>query len=187
MINPPTLNLLEVVVGCLYHVFVANVGMTFGTLLFRGPTQIGAMGDKSAGSHSRRSQNMVTTTTGTVKGEFQAVFFRSAGPVVRVGVNIHVVYDITRAGDGLYRKKLKEITVWKMTIDTLSRKPFGVLAAVYCLLPRRPKGCHDMARDTKGVSIGGVDHEPGCQHRNCCQNNTNSHPEPPTLLAAALL
>jgi hypothetical protein len=111
---------------------------------------------------------MMAAATGTVKGEFQAISFRSTGPVVCNGVNIEIVDEVTGAGRGLDHEKLEEITVGQVTIDTLSCKTLGILAAVDRLLPGRPKRCHYMAADTKGVGIGSFNHKAGCQHRYNC-------------------
>jgi len=102
---------------------------------------------------------MMAAATSTVKGEFQTVLFSSTGPVVGFRVNIKVVNDIAGAGFALYHEKLEEITMGQVTIDTLSRKPLRILAAVDRLLPGRPEGCHDMATDTKGIGIGGLNHK----------------------------
>ncbi len=102
---------------------------------------------------------MMAAATGTVKGEFQAISFRSTGPVVSNGVNIEIVDEVTGAGLGLDHEKLEEITVGQVTIDTLSCKTLGILAAVDRLLPGRSKWGHDMAADTKGIGIGGLNHK----------------------------
>ena len=108
---------------------------------------------------------MMATTAGTIKGEFQAISFRSTGPVVSNGVNIEIVDEVTGASLGLDHEKLEEITMGQVTIDTLSRKTLGILAAVDRLLPGRSKWGHDMAADTKSIGIGGFYHKAGCQHR----------------------
>jgi len=78
---------------------------------------------------------MMAAATGTVKGEFQAISFRSTGPVVSNGVNIEIVDEVTGAGLGLDHEKLEEITVGQVTIDTLGCKTLRILAAVNCILP----------------------------------------------------
>ena len=107
---------------------------------------------------------MMAAATGTVKGEFQAISFRSTGPVVSNGVNIEIVDEVTGAGLGLDHEKLEEITVGQVTIDTLGCKTLRILATVHCCLPCRSKGFHDMATDTKGIGIGGFNHKARCQH-----------------------
>jgi len=126
---------------------------------------------------------MVTAAAGAVKGEFQAIFFGSSSPVIRIRVNIKVVNEIAGTGHAFDHEKLKEITVGQVTVDTLGRKPLGILTAVYRLLPGCPKRCHDMAADTKGIGIGGFNHKAGCQHRYNCQNNADSHSKPPAFFA----
>lgn len=78
---------------------------------------------------------MVTMSAGTVKGKLKEPLFCISGPIKLSPVNIEVLYHITRTGDALDHEKLKKITVRKVTIDTLSRKPLRVLAAMHRLLP----------------------------------------------------
>jgi len=108
---------------------------------------------------------MMAMAAGTVKGEFQSVLFGSTGPVVSSLVDIKIMYEIARTGHAFNQKKLEEITVRQMTIDTLSRKTLGVLAAMNRLLPRRPEGCHDMTTNTKRIGIGGFNHKTRSKHR----------------------
>ncbi len=102
---------------------------------------------------------MVTAAAGTVKGKFQAIFFGSSGPIVRIRINVKIVNDIAGAGYALNHEKLEEIAVGQVTVDTLSGEPLGILAAVYSLLPCRPEGRHDVAANTKGIGIRGFNHK----------------------------
>jgi hypothetical protein len=78
---------------------------------------------------------MMTMTAGTVKGELEQPLLGIGGPIKLSPVNIQVLYHIPRTGNTLDHEKLKEITVRKMTIHTLSRKALPILAAVHRLLP----------------------------------------------------
>jgi len=114
---------------------MTNMGVTFGASLFRFPPQIGPVCEKSAPFYPWWYQNMMAATAGIIKGEFQAVSFGSAGPVVGFPINIQVVYQIAGTCGGLNREKLEKVAVGQMTINTLGRKPLGILAAVNCILP----------------------------------------------------
>ncbi len=124
---------------------------------------------------------MMAMTACAVKCEFQAVSFAGSGPIICSWIDIQVVYEIACTGSSLDQEKLKEITVRQMTVDTLSRKPLGILATMNRILPRNAEGGHNMATDTKLIGICGFNHKTGSKNRYDRQNNAYYQPEPPTL------
>jgi len=122
---------------------------------------------------------MVAMAAGAVKREIKPPFFRIARPVKFSAVNIKILDDVAGTSHAFDHEKLKEVSVRKMTVHTLGRKALAVLTAVDRLLPRVPEGCHHMAGHAKGICVGGLDHETGCQYSDDCQDNPDEYPKPP--------
>jgi hypothetical protein len=111
---------------------------------------------------------------GAFKGKFRPLLFRIAGPVKGGPVNIKILNHIPGAGHALDQEKLKKIAVGQVAIHALGRKPLGIVAAVYGVLPGHPERFHNVAFGTKHIRVGGFDHETGGKHHHHGQHNTNN-------------